>query len=126
MATALGAVWLLIWAAIARPPFLPKSAHMTSKLAAQLARAPGVGARLQLRACRSPGPVLTISAIYLAQRLQLTQADEQRRVDPTAHLGHRLLLLGMGRRSLRRQQPAAGRHVPAADGSSRSRWGSRR
>ena len=34
MATgALGVVWLLIWAAIARPPFLPKSSHMTSKLA---------------------------------------------------------------------------------------------
>src|SRR5688500_2098932 len=34
MATgALGALWLVIWAAIARPPFLPKSSHMTSKLA---------------------------------------------------------------------------------------------
>ena len=33
MATgALGVMWLLIWAAIARPPFLPASAHTTSKM----------------------------------------------------------------------------------------------
>src|SRR6185503_17579344 len=74
---ALGALWLVIWATIARPPFLPKSAHMTSKM-----QWPNLGERrvwalifsYALPAI-SPGPVLTILAIYLAQRLQLTQAD---------------------------------------------------
>jgi ACS family hexuronate transporter-like MFS transporter len=78
MATgALGAIWLLIWAAIARPPFLQKSQHMTAKLAW-----PNLGERrvwalvfsYALPAI-SPGPVLTILSLYLAQRLQLTQAD---------------------------------------------------
>jgi ACS family hexuronate transporter-like MFS transporter len=78
MATgALGAMWLVIWAIIARPPFLPKSSHMTSKLAW-----PNLGERrvwalmfsYALPAI-SPGPVLTILSLYLAQRLQLTQAD---------------------------------------------------
>jgi MFS transporter, ACS family, hexuronate transporter len=74
---ALGVIWLLIWAAIARPPFLPKSSHMTSKLAW-----PNLGERrvwalmfsYALPAI-SPGPVLTILSLYLAQRLQLTQAE---------------------------------------------------
>jgi ACS family hexuronate transporter-like MFS transporter len=29
---ALGLLWMLVWAAIARPPFLHKSAHMTTKI----------------------------------------------------------------------------------------------
>ena len=74
---ALGALWLLIWATIARPPFLPKSAHTTSKM-----RWPNFGERrvwalmfsYALPAI-SPGPVLTILSIYLAQRLHLTQGD---------------------------------------------------
>jgi len=73
----LGLLWMLLWTAIARPPFLQKSAHMTSKLAW-----PNLGERrvwalmfsYALPAI-SPGPVLTILAIYLAQRLQMTQAD---------------------------------------------------
>ena len=63
----------------------------------------------------SPGPVLTILAIYLdAAAAADAGRREQRRLDSAAHLGHRLLLLGLGRRSLRRQQPAADRHVHAA------------
>lgn len=73
----LGAMWLVIWAAIARPPFLPNSTHRTSKM-----EWPNFGERrvwalmfsYALPAI-SPGPVLTILAIYLAQRLQMTQAD---------------------------------------------------
>jgi ACS family hexuronate transporter-like MFS transporter len=78
MATgALGAIWLLIWAAIARPPFLPKSSHMTSKLAWPNLRERRVWALMFSYALPaiSPGPVLTILALYLAQRLQMTQAD---------------------------------------------------
>jgi ACS family hexuronate transporter-like MFS transporter len=74
---ALGATWLVIWAAIARPPFLPKSAHMTSKMAwPNLAerRVWALMASYALPAI-SPGPVLTIVAIYLAQRFHMTQTD---------------------------------------------------
>ena len=71
------AIWLLIWAAIARPPFLPKSSHMTSKLAWPNLRERRVWALMFSYALPaiSPGPVLTILSLYLAQRLQLTQAD---------------------------------------------------
>ena len=78
MATgALGALWLVLWASIARPPFLPKSSHMTSKLAWPNLRERRVWALVFSYALPaiSPGPVLTILSIYLAQRLQMTQAD---------------------------------------------------
>ena len=48
----------------------------------------------------SPGPILTILALYLTGRLGLSQAERQpARLDSAAHLGHRLLLLGLGGRS---------------------------
>jgi ACS family hexuronate transporter-like MFS transporter len=78
MATgALGVIWLLIWAVIARPPFLPKSSHTTSKLQWPNLRERRVWALVFSYALPaiSPGPVLTILALYLAQRLQMTQAD---------------------------------------------------
>ncbi|HKE82489.1 MAG TPA: MFS transporter [Vicinamibacterales bacterium] len=74
---ALGVMWLIIWAAIARPPFLPKSAHMTSKMAWPNLRERRAWALMFSYALPaiSPGPVLTIMAIYLAQRLHFTQND---------------------------------------------------
>jgi len=74
---ALGVLWLLLWTAIAQPPFLPKSAHMTSKMAWPNLRERRVWALMFSYALPaiSPGPVLTILAIYLAQRLHMTQAD---------------------------------------------------
>jgi ACS family hexuronate transporter-like MFS transporter len=74
---ALGIAWLVIWAVIARPPFLPKSSHMTSKLAWPNLRERRVWALIFSYALPaiSPGPVLTILSLYLAQRLQFTQAD---------------------------------------------------
>jgi ACS family hexuronate transporter-like MFS transporter len=74
---ALGATWLVLWAVIARPPFLPKSAHMTSKMQWPNFRERRVWALMFSYALPaiSPGPVLTILAIYLAQRLHLTQAE---------------------------------------------------
>ena len=74
---ALGVMWMLIWAAIARPPFLPAT---TSK--PQKAMWPNFGERrvwslilsYALPAI-SPGPVLTILALYLGQGLHLTQAQ---------------------------------------------------
>ena len=73
----LGVLWMLIWAAIARPPFLHKSAHMTTKMEWPNLRERRVWALFFSYALPaiSPGPVLTILAIYLVQRLQMTQAD---------------------------------------------------
>jgi MFS family permease len=70
-------MWMLIWAAIARPPFLAKSAHTTSKMQWPNLRERRVWALMFSYALPaiSPGPVLTILAIYLVQRLHLTQAD---------------------------------------------------
>ena len=74
---ALGATWLVLWAAIARPPFLPKSSHMTSKMEWPNFSEGRVWALMFSYALPaiSPGPVLTILSIYLAQRLHMTQAD---------------------------------------------------
>ena len=74
---ALGVLWMLIWATIARPPFLAKSAHTTSKMQWPNLRERRVWALMFSYALPaiSPGPVLTILAIYLVQRLHLTQAD---------------------------------------------------
>ena len=78
MATgALGLIWLVIWAVIARPPFLPKNPARPPKMTF-----PNLGERrvwalffsYALPAI-SPGPILTIVSIYLSQRLQLTQAE---------------------------------------------------
>ena len=74
---ALGLLWMLVWAAIARPPFLHKSAHMTTKMEWPNLRERRVWALFFSYALPaiSPGPVLTILAIYLVQRLHMTQAD---------------------------------------------------
>jgi MFS transporter, ACS family, hexuronate transporter len=74
---ALGVVWMLIWAAIARPPFLPASPPKPPKMTFPNLRERRVWALMFSYALPaiSPGPVLTILAIYLTQRLQLTQQD---------------------------------------------------
>jgi len=74
---ALGLLWMLVWAAIARPPFLHKSAHMTAKIEWPNLRERRVWALFFSYALPaiSPGPALTILAIYLVQRLQMTQSD---------------------------------------------------
>jgi MFS transporter, ACS family, aldohexuronate transporter len=73
----LGATWLLVWAIIARPPFLPPHVRKTAKVSW-----PNFGERrvwalmfsYALPAI-SPGPLLTILSLYLAGRLKLTQAE---------------------------------------------------
>ena len=73
----LGLLWLLLWAAIARPPFLPANPPRASKMAW-----PNLGERrvwalvfsYALPAI-SPGPILTILALYLNQRLGLSQGE---------------------------------------------------
>lgn len=73
----LGAVWLLIWAAIARPPFLPKTPPRTTKVKWPNFTEGRVWALMFSYALPaiSPGPLLTILALYLNNRLHLTQAQ---------------------------------------------------
>jgi ACS family hexuronate transporter-like MFS transporter len=73
----LGAAWLVIWAIIARPPFLPKSPPRTAKVAWPNFRERRVWALIFSYALPaiSPGPVLTILSLYLNGRLGLTQAE---------------------------------------------------
>jgi ACS family hexuronate transporter-like MFS transporter len=78
MATAaLGATWLVIWAAIARPPFLPKATARPAKVTWPNFLERRVWALMfsySLPAI-SPGPLLTILSLYLNGRLKLTQSD---------------------------------------------------
>jgi len=78
LATAgLGATWLVIWAAIARPPFLPKAPPKTARVQWPNFMERRVWALMFSYALPaiSPGPVLTILALYLNGRLKLTQAE---------------------------------------------------
>ncbi|HXD73469.1 MAG TPA: MFS transporter [Vicinamibacterales bacterium] len=78
MATAgLGAAWLLIWAIIARPPYLPKHTAQTAKVKWPNFLERRVWALMFSYALPaiSPGPLLTILALYLNGRLHLTQSQ---------------------------------------------------
>ena len=74
---ALGLVWLVIWALIARPPFLPASPPKPSKVTFPNLAERRVWALVFSYALPaiSPGPVLTILSLYLTGRLGLNQAD---------------------------------------------------
>jgi len=73
----LGLLWMVIWAVIARPPFLQASTHTPPKMTFPNLRERRVWALMFSYALPaiSPGPVLTILAIFLTQRLHLTQGD---------------------------------------------------
>jgi ACS family hexuronate transporter-like MFS transporter len=74
---AMGVAWLALWAAIARPPFLPASERRSSKL-----EWPNV---FELRfwslvfsyalPAIAPGPILNLMPIYLTRGLGVAQAD---------------------------------------------------
>ena len=74
---ALGIVWMVIWAAIARPPFLPATSARPHKAMWPNFRERRVWALIFSYALPaiSPGPVLTILALYLGQGLGMTQAQ---------------------------------------------------
>jgi MFS transporter, ACS family, aldohexuronate transporter len=73
----LGLIWLAIWTAIARPPFLPKVAQRPAKMTWPNLFERRVWALVFSYALPaiSPGPILTIVALYLNQRLNQSQAD---------------------------------------------------
>jgi MFS transporter, ACS family, hexuronate transporter len=78
MSTAgLGAAWLILWAIIARPPFLPAKPPRTANVSWPNFLERRVWALMFSYALPaiSPGPLLTILAIYLNGRLHLTQAQ---------------------------------------------------
>jgi ACS family hexuronate transporter-like MFS transporter len=78
MATAgLGAIWLIIWASIARPPFLPKQTAKPAGVRWPNFLERRVWALMFSYALPaiSPGPLLTILSLYLNGRLKLTQAE---------------------------------------------------
>jgi len=72
-----GVAWLVVWAIVSRPPFLPK----TEKKAAKLTF-PNLSERRLWALVFSyslpaiaPGPILTMLALYLSQGLGVSQAD---------------------------------------------------
>jgi ACS family hexuronate transporter-like MFS transporter len=73
----LGLAWLVIWAVIARPPFLPSLGQRPPKMKWPNFSERRVWALMFSYALPaiSPGPILTIVALYLNQRLHLSQAQ---------------------------------------------------
>ena len=71
----LGLLWLVVWSLIARPPFLPKVSQRPPRMQWPNFLERRVWALMFSYALPaiSPGPVLTIVALYLSQRLHLTQ-----------------------------------------------------
>jgi ACS family hexuronate transporter-like MFS transporter len=72
-----GICWMVIWAAIARPPFLPAVSQRPPKMSWPNLRERRVWALIFSYALPaiSPGPILTILSLYLSQRLKLTQGE---------------------------------------------------
>jgi MFS transporter, ACS family, hexuronate transporter len=73
----LGVLWLAIWVSIARPPFLPERTSRPAKMSWPNFAERRVWALIFSYALPaiSPGPILTIAALYLNQRLGLTQIE---------------------------------------------------
>jgi len=71
----LGIMWLLLWAAIARPPYLPARVQRPSALKWPNFRERRVWALVFSYAlpALSPGPILTILPVYLSRGLGVTQ-----------------------------------------------------
>jgi ACS family hexuronate transporter-like MFS transporter len=73
----LGAIWLVIWTFVARPPFLPATSRRPTQMAW-----PNLFERRAWKLifsyalpAISPGPILTLLSLYLAQRLGLSQDE---------------------------------------------------
>ena len=74
---ALGLSWMVLWFAIARPPFLPKTEHRALKLAwpNPLERRFWAIVFSYALPAIAPGPILTLLSVYLNQGLGVSQAD---------------------------------------------------
>ena len=74
---AFGLAWLLLWVAVSRPPFLPKTEKKTAKLSF-----PNFGERRLWALVFSyglpaiaPGPIVTLLSVYLSAGLGVSQRD---------------------------------------------------
>jgi predicted MFS family arabinose efflux permease len=74
---AFGLAWLVLWAVVARPPFLPKLEKKSTKLALPNLSERRLWALVFSYALPAiaPGPILTLLAVYLSQGLGVSQAD---------------------------------------------------
>ena len=74
---ALGLAWMALWAAIARPPFLPKVEHKARKLswANPFERRLWAIVFSYALPAIAPGPILTLFSVYLNQGLGVSQRD---------------------------------------------------
>jgi ACS family hexuronate transporter-like MFS transporter len=94
----LGALWLLLWAFVSRPPYLPKPERKPQKMASLNPRERRFWALVASYSLGSVaiGPVLYLSPLYLNRVLHFSQADFLGRCwDSAARLGDRLLRLGL-------------------------------
>jgi MFS transporter, ACS family, hexuronate transporter len=74
---AFGLVWLVLWAAVARPPFLPKAEKKTGKLAwpNPLERRLWALVFSYGLPAIAPGPIVTLLSVYLNAGLGVSQKD---------------------------------------------------
>ncbi len=74
---ALGVMWLLLWVAVARPPFLPKVEHKAKKLAwpNPLERRFWSLVFSYALPAIAPGPVMTMFSLYLSTGMGVSQGD---------------------------------------------------
>ena len=72
-----GLAWMILWAAVARPPFLPKVEKKTTKLAWPNPRERRLWALVFSYGLPSiaPGPILTLLSLYLSTGLGVSQRD---------------------------------------------------
>jgi MFS family permease len=70
-------VWLILWAAVARPPFLPKTEKKTTKIGWPNPKERRLWALVFSYGLPSiaPGPILTLLSVYLNRGLGLSQSD---------------------------------------------------
>jgi ACS family hexuronate transporter-like MFS transporter len=74
---AFGVVWLILWAAVSRPPFLPKAEKKTTKIGWPNPKERRLWALVFSYGLPSiaPGPILTLLSVYLNRGLGLSQSD---------------------------------------------------
>jgi ACS family hexuronate transporter-like MFS transporter len=72
-----GALWLILWASIARPPFLPRAERRSSRLAwpNMLERRSWALVFSYALPAIAPGPILNLMPIYLTRGLGVAQAE---------------------------------------------------
>jgi ACS family hexuronate transporter-like MFS transporter len=73
----LGLVWILLWLAVGRPPYLPKAEHKPKKITwpNPLQRRFWALVFSYALTCVAPGPILTIIPLYLSRGMNVSQEE---------------------------------------------------